>query len=101
MYQNNIFFYFLKIIFDISALKWSKNTKKILIWSKEKNKKNSNFFKSVFETQKQMVILSDIIVSSNKAHNSGIFVFRISKEKCDPRHVILIKLNSPNWPLKL
>ena len=27
MYQNNIF-YFLKIIFDINALKWSKNTKK-------------------------------------------------------------------------
>jgi hypothetical protein len=40
--------------------------------------------------------LSDIIVFSNKAHNSGLFVFRISKEKCDPRHVILIKLNSPN-----
>jgi hypothetical protein len=26
---------------------------KILIQSKEKNKKNSNFFKSIFETQKQ------------------------------------------------
>jgi hypothetical protein len=32
MYQNNIF-YFLKIIFDISVSKWSKNTK-ILIWNK-------------------------------------------------------------------
>jgi len=38
MYQNNIFFIFKKIIFDINASKWSKNTKKILIWSKEKNK---------------------------------------------------------------
>jgi hypothetical protein len=38
MYQNNIF-YFLKIIFDISISKISKNIKKILIWSKEKNKK--------------------------------------------------------------
>ena len=28
IYQNNIFFYFLKIIFDISTSKWSKNTKK-------------------------------------------------------------------------
>jgi hypothetical protein len=53
MYQNNIF-YFLKIIFDISALKWSKNTKKILIWSKEKNQKFLNFFKNAFEIQKQI-----------------------------------------------
>jgi len=37
MHQNNIF-YFLKINFDISTLKWSENTKNILIWSKEKNK---------------------------------------------------------------
>jgi len=51
MYQN-IFFYFLKINFDISASKWSENTKKILIWSKEKNKKILNFEKSAFETQK-------------------------------------------------
>jgi hypothetical protein len=53
MYQNNIF-YFLKIIFDISALKWSKNTKKILIWSKEKNQKFLKFFKNAFEIQKQI-----------------------------------------------
>jgi hypothetical protein len=51
MYQNNIFFYFFKIIFDISASKWSKNKKK-LIWNKEKNKINLNFFKNIFETQK-------------------------------------------------
>jgi hypothetical protein len=31
MHQNNIFFYFLKITFDINASKLSKNTKKILI----------------------------------------------------------------------
>ena len=49
MYQN-YFFYFLKIIFDISASKWSENTKKI-IWSKEKNKKNLNFKKNDFETK--------------------------------------------------
>jgi hypothetical protein len=30
-YIKIIFFYFLKIIFDISILKWSKNTKKLLI----------------------------------------------------------------------
>jgi len=35
MHQNN-FFYFLKIIFYIIALKWSENTKNISIWSKEK-----------------------------------------------------------------
>jgi hypothetical protein len=28
--------------------------KNISIWSKEKNKKNLNFFKSAFETQKQI-----------------------------------------------
>jgi hypothetical protein len=55
MYQNNIFFYFLKIIFDINASKWCKNTKNILIWSKEKNIKYSIFFKKNFETQKQTV----------------------------------------------
>ena len=52
MHQNN-FFYFLKIIFDISVSKWSENTKKKLIWSKENNKKISNFENNVFETQKQ------------------------------------------------
>jgi hypothetical protein len=31
MYQNNIFFYFLKMIFKISISKWFKNIKKILI----------------------------------------------------------------------
>jgi hypothetical protein len=50
-----MYFYFLKIIFDVSASKWSKNTKKILIWSKEKNKKLSIFFKNAFERQKQTV----------------------------------------------
>jgi len=40
----NIFFYFFKIIFDISILKRFKNTKK--------NKKKLNFFKNAFETQK-------------------------------------------------
>ena len=44
MYQNNIFFYFLKIIFDISTSKWSENTK-----NKEKNIKKLIFFKSTFE----------------------------------------------------
>jgi hypothetical protein len=48
-----IIFYFLKIIFYNSASKWSENTKKILIWSKEKNKKKLIFFKSAFKTQKQ------------------------------------------------
>jgi hypothetical protein len=29
---------------------------KIIIWSKDKNKKNLNFFKSIFKTQKQTVL---------------------------------------------
>jgi len=37
-----MFFYFLKIIFDISASKQSKNTKKILILSKKKFKYSGN-----------------------------------------------------------
>ena len=48
MHQNN-FFYFFKIIFYISASKWSENTKTILIWSKKK----LIFFKSAFEIQRQ------------------------------------------------
>jgi hypothetical protein len=35
IYQDNIFFIFLKVIFDISALKWFKNTKTILILKKK------------------------------------------------------------------
>jgi hypothetical protein len=49
--HQNVFFYFLKIIFDISALK--------MIWKHQKyinlklRKKNSIFLKNTFETQKQ------------------------------------------------
>ena len=53
MYQNNIFKK-KNIIFDIKASKWSKNTKKILIWSKKKYKNFLYFFKNIFETQKQI-----------------------------------------------
>jgi len=49
-----MYFYFFKNIFDISTLKWSKNTKIILIWRK-KIKKLSNFFKNTFKTQKQTI----------------------------------------------
>jgi len=52
IYRNNIFFYFLKFIFDISTLKYSKNTKKLIL-SKEKNKKILNFFKRALKMQKQ------------------------------------------------
>jgi len=41
--------FFKKIIFDTSALKWSENTKKNI----NLKLKKLNFFKSVFETQKQ------------------------------------------------
>ena len=47
---GNASIFFKKIIFNISASKWSENTKKN--WSKEKNKNFSNFEKSTFETQK-------------------------------------------------
>jgi len=43
-----IFFLF---FFNINALKYSENTKKILIRSKEKNKKNSKFFKMQKQTR--------------------------------------------------
>jgi hypothetical protein len=46
IYQNN-FFNFLKINFDISASNWSE--KKILIWSKEKNKKFQSFSKALLK----------------------------------------------------
>ena len=51
MHQNN-FFIFL-IFFLISVYQINLKTKKILISSKEKNKKISKFFKNAFETQKQ------------------------------------------------
>jgi hypothetical protein len=41
MQQNNIFFYFLKFIFDISTLKQSKNIQKLIfkkIWCGRVNK---------------------------------------------------------------
>jgi hypothetical protein len=46
-----IFFYFLKIIFDINTSKQYENTKNISIWSKKI--KIIIFFKNAFETQKQ------------------------------------------------
>ena len=47
-----IFFLFFKKLFLISAHQNDlKTLKKILIWSKEKNKKKLNFFKNTFETQ--------------------------------------------------
>jgi hypothetical protein len=52
MHQNNIFFYFLKL-FLTSAHQNNMKTLKKNINLKQKNKKNSIFFKSVFETQKQ------------------------------------------------
>jgi hypothetical protein len=50
MYQNNIFFYFLKIILDINTSKCYENTKKNIIL---KQKKNLIFFKNIFKTKKQ------------------------------------------------
>jgi hypothetical protein len=47
--HQNIFFYFLKIIFDISVSKWFENTKNISIWSKEKNKKIYIFSKTLLK----------------------------------------------------
>ena len=52
MHQNNIFFYFLKIIFDINTSKRYENTKKNYFEVKKKIK-NIFFFKNVFEMQKQ------------------------------------------------
>jgi hypothetical protein len=37
MHQNNIFFYFLKIIFDINTSKRYENIKKIILSKKKKN----------------------------------------------------------------
>jgi len=53
IHENNIFFYFLKIIFDISTSKSFENTKKNINLKQRKNKKILNFFKSAFKTQKQ------------------------------------------------
>jgi len=52
-----IFFYFLKIIFYISASKWSENTKKILIWSKK-----NIFFQKYFWNAKTNRIIRNLII---------------------------------------
>ena len=44
-----MYFYFLKIIFDISTSKWSKKPKSPVL----KQKKNSKFFKPPAQTQNQ------------------------------------------------
>jgi phosphotransferase system glucose/maltose/N-acetylglucosamine-specific IIC component len=48
-----LFFYFLKITFDISTSKRLENTKKKKKFEAKKKKKYLNFFKIAFETQKQ------------------------------------------------
>jgi hypothetical protein len=48
-----LFFYFLKIIFDISTSKRLENTKKKKKFEAKKKKIYLNFFKIAFETQKQ------------------------------------------------
>ena len=52
MHENNILLFLKKIIFDISTSKQFEKIKKILIWSKEKNK-NNNFKKNTFKMQKK------------------------------------------------
>jgi hypothetical protein len=52
-YIKIIFFYFLKIIFDINTSKLFKNTKNINLKQKNKNKFFLIFFKNAFKTQKQ------------------------------------------------
>ena len=56
--HQNYFFYFLKIIFDISASKWSENTKNISIWSKEK--KIQIFQKCFWNTKTNRVLRNSV-----------------------------------------
>ena len=64
-------FYFLKIIFDISVSKWSKNTKKILISSKKKII-FFNFFQKRFRNAKT----NRILTSNNKSSsNKSIHIY--------------------------
>jgi len=51
-YIKIIYFYFLRIIFNINTSKWFKNIKNILIWSKKK----INFFKNTFQLQGQTLL---------------------------------------------
>ena len=60
-YIKIIFYYFLKIICDISVSKWSENTKNISTWSKEKIKKIYNFFQNHFWNVKTNSILRNLV----------------------------------------
>jgi hypothetical protein len=51
MYQNDFFFIFLKIIFEISTSKRSKTYKKILIFCKKKIKIFENAVRGMFKLQ--------------------------------------------------
>jgi hypothetical protein len=57
IHQNN--FFLKKIIFDISISKWSENIKKILILSKEKNKKNY-FLKMLLKRKNNKILWNSI-----------------------------------------
>jgi hypothetical protein len=63
-YIKIIYFFIFKKLFLTSAYRNDlKTPKKILIESKEKNKKFSNFFKSVFETQKQTGNITGFLIN--------------------------------------
>jgi len=49
MYQNNIFFYFFKVIFEINTSKQYKNTKIKLIHNKKKIKFIKNMISTAFQ----------------------------------------------------
>jgi hypothetical protein len=49
IYHNNIYFYFLKFIFDINTSKQFKYTKKI-------NLKKFSFFKNIIKPRKQILL---------------------------------------------
>jgi len=70
-----IFFYFLKIIFEISTLKWFENIKNILLQNKIKN---SNFFKNIFKKYSQTRSKSKIQSSGQERNlcDFACFFFR-------------------------
>jgi hypothetical protein len=74
-----IFFYFLKIIFEISTSKWFENIKNILLQSKKKKKK-FKFFEKCFPTAMPNALLivlqsSSIVNAETKRMESNLFFF--------------------------
>jgi hypothetical protein len=79
-YIKIIYFYFFKILFNLSASKWSKNTKNILIWSK-----------------KIQIFLKTLLKRKNKQNHKDYFLYdSCMKYRCSTKSKVKILMAPPS-----